>query len=139
MPQHKDRAGIAPARVLLVDDIDFNRELLEAYLEPLGLEVFEASHGVEALRLLRECPVDLILTDIEMPVMNGYELAQALMADPLLRQIPRLAVTGSVPGRDHGKIETVFNGCLSKPICMQVLTDEVLRLLPGPTDGSASV
>ena len=60
-------------RVLCVDDEFFNIKLLEAILEPQGYEVIGATNGREALERLQEMPIDLVLLDVMMPVMNGFE------------------------------------------------------------------
>ena len=79
----------APAgRLLVVDDNRVNRLLLGRALEQLGHAVTFAENGREALAALRERPVDLVLLDIEMPEMDGYETLGALAADPRLRDVP---------------------------------------------------
>lgn len=87
----------APGRVLVVDDTAFNRQLLARLLKGLGHEPVEAGDGREALERLRESdapPIDVILLDIVMPVMDGYETLAALAADPALRHLPVIVITG---------------------------------------------
>ena len=74
--------------LLVVDDNRVNRLLLGRALEQLGHVVTFAENGVEALRVLRQRTVDLILLDIEMPEMDGYQVLEALAADPRLRDLP---------------------------------------------------
>lgn len=74
--------------ILVVDDLPANRMVLERHLDRLGHRVRSAEHGQEALAMLHAEPADLILLDIMMPVMNGYETLGALKADPALAQIP---------------------------------------------------
>ena len=74
--------------LLVVDDNRVNRLLLGRALEQLGHAVTFAENGVEALRVLRQRTVDLILLDIEMPEMDGYQVLEALAADPRLRDLP---------------------------------------------------
>jgi adenylate cyclase len=78
----------AAGRLLVVDDNRVNRLLLGRALESLGHAVTFAENGREALAALRERPVDLVLLDIEMPEMDGYETLGALAADPRLRDVP---------------------------------------------------
>ena len=79
----------APAgRILVVDDNRVNRLLLGRALEQLGHAVTFAENGRQALAALRERPVDLVLLDIEMPEMDGYQALGALAADPRLRDVP---------------------------------------------------
>ena len=74
--------------LLVVDDNRVNRLLIGRALEQLGHRVLFAENGREALEALRRRPVDLVLLDIEMPEMNGYQVLEALAADPHLREIP---------------------------------------------------
>ena len=84
-------------RVLVVDDTAFNRQLLVRLLRTIGHEPLEAGDGAAAMALLRDPgtpPVDLILLDIVMPVMDGYETLAALKADAALRHIPVIVISG---------------------------------------------
>jgi class 3 adenylate cyclase len=84
-------------RVLVVDDTAFNRQLLVRLLRAIGHEPLEAEEGAAALALLRDPatpPVDVILLDIVMPVMDGYETLAALKADPALRNVPVIVISG---------------------------------------------
>jgi class 3 adenylate cyclase len=74
--------------LLVVDDNRVNRLLLGRALEQLGHRVAFAENGREALEALRKRPVDLVLLDIEMPEMDGYQVLEALAADPRLREVP---------------------------------------------------
>jgi len=71
-------------RILCVDDEDFNLDLLEALLHPHGYETMPAQNGREALAVLASKPVDLVLLDVNMPVMNGHELCRKIKSDPQL-------------------------------------------------------
>jgi class 3 adenylate cyclase/CheY-like chemotaxis protein len=84
-------------RILVVDDTPFNRQLLGRLLRGLGHEPVEAGDGREALDRLGDPeapPIDVILLDIVMPVMDGYETLAALAADPVLREIPVIVISG---------------------------------------------
>ncbi|MEO5940433.1 MAG: response regulator [Candidatus Limnocylindrales bacterium] len=84
-------------RVLVVDDTPFNRQLLVRLLGRIGHESLEASDGRQALTLLRDpatAPVDVILLDIVMPEMDGYETLAQLKADPGLRDLPVIVISG---------------------------------------------
>lgn len=71
---------------LIVDDSRIVRKVIRRILEPLGFAIHEAEHGLDALRLLADTPVDLILLDWNMPVMDGLEFLNALRADTTLTQ-----------------------------------------------------
>ena len=84
-------------RVLVVDDTPFNRQLLRRLLDRIGHVTLEAGDGQAALDLLRDPatePVDVILLDIMMPVMDGYETLAALKADEALRDVPVIVISG---------------------------------------------
>src|SRR5262245_65180413 len=76
------------AEILVVDDNRVNRLLVAQLLEQLKHRVSFAENGQRALEVLRDHPADLVLLDVEMPEMNGYETLEALQADPKLRDIP---------------------------------------------------
>ncbi|HEY7969450.1 MAG TPA: response regulator [Candidatus Limnocylindrales bacterium] len=90
--------GIAqPGRILVVDDTAFNRQLLARLLRGIGHETVEAEDGQQALDRLRDPaapPIDVILLDIVMPVMDGYETLAALARDPALRHLPVIVISG---------------------------------------------
>lgn len=83
----------AAATILLVDDNEFNRDMLGRRLVLLGHTVVTAENGRQALDLLETTSVDLILLDIMMPVMNGYEVLEVRRADPRLRDVPCLVIS----------------------------------------------
>jgi two-component system sensor histidine kinase ChiS len=90
-----DKAPARPAHglLLVVDDIEANRVLLSGRLEREGYVIATAENGKQALELLRTRPIDLMLLDIMMPVMDGYEVLQRLKADVSLRQIPVIMIS----------------------------------------------
>jgi len=82
-----------PARILVVDDEERNRRLLVAMLETEGYSAAEAADGAQALELARQNPPDLVLLDIMMPGIDGYEVARTLKADAATKAIPVVMVT----------------------------------------------
>ena len=83
-----------PARVLIVDDERQNRQLLEIMLEPDGFVVLTAATGADALALVAREPPDVILLDVMMPGMDGYQVAAALKGAAATRHIPVILLTG---------------------------------------------
>lgn len=80
-------------RILVVDDNEFNRELLARHLERQGHLVCQAADGVAALEVLREAPFDILIIDVMMPGMNGYQLLEAVKAAPQLKAIHAIVIS----------------------------------------------
>ena len=89
------QTGAVLGRVLVVDDDEGNRLMLERRVRRLGHEVLSASNGQEALALLGTTPIDLVLLDIQMPVLDGQQTLQILHADAGLRRIPVIVLSAS--------------------------------------------
>ena len=119
-----------PNKILLVDDEDSNLRLLTQWLIPLDYDVELASNGEEALRKVRESRPDLIILDIMMPVMDGYEACKILKEDPETKNIPIIMVT-ALHERDTKLkgLSVSANEFLSKPIDRTELTIRVKNLL----------
>jgi two-component system chemotaxis response regulator CheY len=122
------------AKILLVDDSSILRKVMRKAVEQLGIDpaaVREASNGQEALDALREKPVDLVLLDLHMPIMGGFEFAQVKAADPTLRDIPFVVVsTESHVQRHIEMVELGALGILRKPFEPESLRRMVEAYLP---------
>ncbi|MCA9011028.1 MAG: response regulator [Planctomycetaceae bacterium] len=121
---------ISSSRVLIADDIQQNRELLEAYLADEGYEILMANDGQQTMQLVDQHQPDLILLDIMMPRMSGYEVCSQIKSDPARRGILVLMVTAL---NEAGDIEKAVNaGCddfLTKPVNRLELRTRVRSLL----------
>jgi len=117
-------------RVLVVDDEPKTRELLRGALEHHGYEVLTASHGPEALQQLKEQAVDLILLDLMMPVMDGYELYHLLREDPRTKHVPVIIVTakGDRKDRQLGLSHATYN-YVEKPFQFEALFAKMDQVL----------
>jgi len=118
------------AQILVVDDIESNRHLIKACLSQVNLEVLEAEEGQKSLLFAKEYQPALILMDLKMPVMDGYEATQQLKENPNTQEIPIIALTASVTVEEQNKIKAHdFDGYLSKPVNTQNLLNELSRYL----------
>lgn len=104
-------------RVLVVDDVPDVTEMIGLFLKHAGYEVATADSAPAALRLAHEKAFDVIISDIGMPEMNGYELAESLRRRAEYQGIPIIAVTGYSEYDDRGRaLRSGFNAHLTKPI-----------------------
>lgn len=121
-------------KVLIVEDTKTITSLLQVYLMGWGLEFVEAKDGEEGLRKARETRPDLILSDVRMPVMDGFELCAAVRSDKELFSTPVVLLTTlkDEASRQKGRLvgATAF---LSKPVSVDELRDKVGSLLKLPT------
>ena len=120
------------ARILVVDDIDINREIIEAYLNLGGYEVDTAASASEAILKLQAERYDLVLMDIQMPEMDGVAATRRIRSLPdSIKDIPIIAMTGNVmPAQVRGFLEAGMNGHIGKPIERAKLYDDIQRWLP---------
>ena len=117
-------------RVLIVDDEPVNLKLLEAHLVPRGYDVLPAKDGVQAMAVLNTEPIDIVLLDVMMPHMSGFEVLKKIRADEKLRLIPVVLVTALKATED--RIAGIKEGCddfISKPFDREELLARVQSLL----------
>jgi DNA-binding response OmpR family regulator len=118
------------ARILVVDDAPMNVKLLADLLAVKGYEVVTASSGAQALAAIRDQPPDLVLLDVMMPGMSGYEVCAAIRADAALAMMPVVLVTALDPAVERIKgLEAGADDFLSKPVNQAELLARVKSLL----------
>ena len=123
-------ARIAESKILVVDDNEQNLELLVAYLETLGCPVVTAIDGVDALEKVAAEKPDLILLDIMMPRMSGFEACRKIKSDPTTRDIPVIMVTALNELTDIERgVESGTDDFITKPVSRLELTTRVKSLL----------
>ena len=116
--------------VLVVDDNQQNLELLQAYLEDLDCETVPASDGIQALQIMAEQPPDLILLDVMMPKMSGFEVCKRVKNDPKTSSIPIIMVTALNEFGDIERgIDSGTDDFISKPVNKLELTTRVKTML----------
>jgi DNA-binding response OmpR family regulator len=129
-PGTKETAPSRPPRVLIAEDNPQGAELLEAYLGDCGYELRTASDGEEALRTVAEWQPDLILLDVMMPRLSGFEVCKRLRANPATRDLAVLMVTALDQVSDVERaLEAGTDDFLSKPIEKSVLLLRVRSML----------
>lgn len=125
-------------RILLVEDNENNRYLARYLLERAGFELEVALDGKRGLAQARAGRFDLVVLDIQMPEMDGYELAAALRADPATAAVPIVGVSSFAMAGDRAKaIRLGFAGYIEKPIDPATFADEIRALLTGAAGGGA--
>ena len=118
-----------PKRILIAEDDEPNRRLIKDVLMYHGYEVIEAVNGDEAVKMAAKHKPDLVLMDLQMPVMNGVEAIRQLKNSPETKGIKIIAVTGLAMESDREKtMEMGADGYIAKPIDIRQLPEAIERL-----------
>ena len=136
-----------PARILIIEDNATNLELMVYLLRAFGHNLVTAAHGVEGLAALQTHEIDLVICDLEMPVMDGYAFARHLRASDRFRDLRLVAVSAYAMVGDREKVlGSGFDGYVSKPIdpetfvrSVQSYLPEALHALPQPAGAHQAV
>jgi two-component system cell cycle response regulator DivK len=116
--------------VLVVDDFQDNREMYAEYLAFSGFRVIQAANGKEALDQAFENRPDIIIMDLSLPVMDGWEATRRLKADRRTQRIPVVALTGhAMQGHSKGAIEAGCDSFVVKPCLPDQLVAEIRKML----------
>jgi two-component system, chemotaxis family, chemotaxis protein CheY len=120
-----------PLKFLIVDDFSTMRRIVRGLLKEMGChQIAEAEDGAEALSMLRSQHFDFVVSDINMPNMNGLELLKAIKADEALRHLPVLMVTAEARKEDIVRAaQSGAAGYIVKPFSKATLEDKVQRIL----------
>jgi two-component system, cell cycle response regulator DivK len=117
-------------RILVVEDQPDNRQIIRDMLAPTGYEITEVGNAEEALAAIAKQRPDLVLMDIQLPVMDGYEATRRIKADPALRSIPIIAVTSYALSGEETKARSA--GCdeyVPKPFSPRQLLAKIRHYL----------
>jgi two-component system, cell cycle response regulator DivK len=122
-------------RILMVEDTEDNRQIIRDLMESVGYDLIEAEDGAAGVAMAIEHRPDLILMDIQLPVMDGYEACRRIKADPELRHIPIIAVTSYALSGDETKTRAAgCDGYVAKPFSPRQLLAKMNEFLSGPDE-----
>ena len=125
--------------VLVVEDYQDAREMYAAYLQFSGYRVAEATNGVEAIEQAQELMPDIILMDLALPKMDGWEATRRLKNDDRTRNIPIVALTGhALAGHAEGARQAGCDSFVTKPCLPDALVAEIKRMLGAHDGGTGS-
>ena len=117
-------------RILVVEDTENNRRILNDLLTNAGFEVVEAGDGEKGVAMAAESRPDLILMDIQLPVVDGYQATRQIKSNPILRQIPIIAVTSYALSGDEAKARAAgCEGYVAKPFSPRAILATIRRFL----------
>ena len=118
-------------RILVIEDQEDNRKIVRDLVTTSGYELIEASTGEEGLELVAKERPDLILMDIQLPGIDGYEVTRRIKANPQLRQIPIIAVTSyALSGDDKKAFAAGCDSYVTKPYSPRLLLAKIREYLP---------
>ena len=117
-------------RILVVEDTEDNRRIIRDLLTSVGYEMIEALDGAQGVAMAGEHKPDLILMDMQLPVLDGYEATRRIKADPALAHIPVIAVTSYALSGDEAKTKAAgCNAYVAKPFSPRQLLAKVREFL----------
>jgi two-component system, cell cycle response regulator DivK len=118
-------------RVLVIEDTEDNRQIIRDLLSSVGYELIEAADGAEGVAMAQSQRPDLILMDIQLPEMDGYEATRRIRAIPELARVPIIAVTSYALSGDEAKTRAAgCDGYVAKPFSPRQLLAKIREFLP---------
>lgn len=118
-------------RILVVEDTEDNRQIIRDLLSSVGYDLIEAVDGAEGVALAQSQQPDLILMDIQLPQMDGYEATRQIRAIPQLERVPIIAVTSYALSGDEAKTrEAGCDAYIAKPFSPRQLLAKIREFLP---------
>lgn len=116
--------------VLMAEDVSSNRQVVKEYLLKYNITIHETENGEDCINEARRNRLDLILMDMQMPIMDGYTAISILKSDNYLKHIPIIALTASGMKQDKDKLGNIANDFLLKPIFKYELLELLVKYLP---------
>ncbi len=118
------------ATVLIVDDFEDNRTMYAEFLKFVGFDVLEASNGLEAIQKANSFAPDIVVMDLSLPLLDGWEATRRLKRDPRTSHIPVVVLTGhALEGHWQSAREAGCDGFLAKPCLPETLLETVRQVL----------
>jgi two-component system sensor histidine kinase EvgS len=125
------------ADILVADDVDLNRFLIKSFFKESDIRIIEAEDGQQAVLAAEQHKPDMILMDISMPVMDGYDAMKQIKRNAVLKHIPIIALTARAMTHDKEQIMSAgFDGYLAKPLKRAELFYELARFIPYTEDSA---
>lgn len=135
-----DLTPLAGLEVLLVEDTPFNQEIAMEFLQEAGMRIEVAENGQEALDALHNKLYDLVLMDVQMPVMDGFEATRKIRQNPRYARLPVIAMTANAMKGDRNRcLQAGMNDYVSKPVSQARLYQTLLKWAPANTRVPAGV
>jgi two-component system cell cycle response regulator DivK len=134
MDETRRREGVhmTQATVLIVDDFEDNRTMYAEFLKFSGYQVVEAANGLEAIQMATVCAPDIVIMDLSLPVLDGWEATRRLKRDVRTRHVPVVVLTGhALKGHFQSAREAGCDGFLAKPCLPETLLEAVRQILAG--------
>jgi two-component system cell cycle response regulator DivK len=123
-------ASVTTRRILVVEDQEDNRRILRDLLTSRGYDIVEAEDGEKALAMAEDRRPDLILMDVQIPLLDGYEVTRRIKANPALRDIPIIVVTSYALGGDESRARAAgCNAYVSKPYSARQLLAKIQEFI----------
>lgn len=117
--------------ILIVDDSATTRAIIKRTIRMTGLpiaQVYESPNGKAALELLTNTPVDLVLADLNMPEMDGFEMTRRIRSNPATQSLPVIIVSAAPSGQDFAQMHRV-NGFIAKPFTPEAIRQVITNVL----------
>lgn len=117
------KVGEHAPTVLIVDDKEVQRTLVQLYLKQLGVQCLQANNGATAIEMIQSHKVDLVLMDVQMPVMNGFDASQRIKA--ISPSVKVIALSGESGDLELAQISKLMDGRLNKPTTLNALREVI--------------
>ena len=130
LPSKPPKVRFRDSKILIVDDVEINRELLRGIIKGNNLKFFEAYDGLNAIEVLEQNRPDVMLLDLNMPKMNGFEVTEYVRKHETLKSIPIIAISATRIARKEEEKAKLFDVFIPKPFKVVDLVEVLKKFLP---------